>query len=298
MRNRHAKGRIVRFLAGGPLLLTAAISLRACPAGDVMPRPQAVPETNTANTGTAATDAATSGPRPVEPHSLVPMPADAVRTIRQLAVNLIPEVIESDDEWGRHARIQSGLDVRMEGLELRTKRRWKDVNHGLWKKVALRFEQPEETLQIAVFQMPGAPKDAPDRLLTASARLRVSAQVQQWNLGVMLWSVSAEAVADVSFRTEFRLGHSLIHDDGGLTLQIEPEVRNSAVRLDGFSLRRVSRMKGAMIRETGEFLEPMLRSLLARESQTLDADITRRIDENHEKLRIPLGSIGTLFSKP
>ena len=60
----------------------------------------------------------------VEP-SETPMSPQAVQFVRGMALMLLPETYSDDDDWGNQKRIQSGLNVRMDGLRLYTSRRWK-----------------------------------------------------------------------------------------------------------------------------------------------------------------------------
>jgi hypothetical protein len=226
---------------------------------------------------------------------LTPVSTDTVKMIRDLCLAVMPEQFEELDNWNDQTRIQSGLHVRMDGLNIRTHRQWKNVNHGQWRKAVVRLVDPQTTFQISVFDMPTGPNEPAKRLITAAARLRVVVSIQQWNYGVRVLSISADAIADVSFRTEYVLDHSIVATDDGLRLKLSPTVSGSKVQLDGFSLRRVGQLKGPAAREYGELFEPLLRRRLHGENETLDRTINEQLEKETEKLQVPLDFFADLF---
>jgi hypothetical protein len=232
---------------------------------------------------------------PVASSELKPLSSRAIDNIRKLCLGVLPEQIEETDDWGGETRIQSGLKVRMDGLQVRTNRRWKSVNHGMWKRVVVKLVDPDTTFRLSVFQVDEEPDQPPRRLITAAARVRVTGQVQQWNYGVMLWSVTAEALADVSFQTEFVVDQTVQQTDKGISLRLVPEVRNSKVQLDGFSLRRVSHLKGSAIRGVGDMFEPLLVRRLRRENKSLDQTINDQLKKEADRLEMSLNPFSGLF---
>jgi len=209
---------------------------------------------------------------------------------------VMPEQFEESDDWGKRTKVQSGLHIRMDGLNIRTHRNWKQVNHGTWKKVVVHLVDPKTTFQISVFDLPTEPGQPPRRLITAAARIHVVGEIQQWSYGVRLIGVSAEALADVSFRTEVVVQHSLQNTDDGLKLRLTPTVSASQVQMDGFRLKRFSRMQGAAVREFGEVFEPMLRGAIRRENKSLDASINKQIAKEADRLEVPFDVFSGLFS--
>jgi len=233
---------------------------------------------------------------PESPPELTPVSDEAREMIRDLCLAVMPEQFEESDDWGKRTKVQSGLHIRMDGLNIRTHRNWKQVNHGTWKKVVVHLVDPKTTFQISVFDLPTEPDQPPRRLITAAARIRVVGEIQQWSYGVRLIGVSAEALADVSFRTEVAVQHSLQKTDDGLKLRLTPTVSASRVQMDGFRLKRFSRMQGAAVREFGEVFEPMLRGAIRRENKSLDASINKQIAKEADRLEVPFDVFSGLFS--
>ncbi len=146
----------------------------------------------------------TTASEPSSPAVLQPVPLseEANSFVRGIILLLMPSEYVDDDDWGSQRRIQSGLNVKLDGVKLHTSRRWKEVNHGLWKRTELRLHQPEEKFQIRVDSVPQDDETISRYRLHATARVRIHGRQQQWSNGVKLYSVSGYATADVTLKTE------------------------------------------------------------------------------------------------
>lgn len=216
------------------------------------------------------------------------LPDEALQLIRDIAVLLLPSKFEDEDGWGEEKRIQSGLDVDFEDGRLKTRRRWKNVNHGSWLQGSGELVEPETTFTVTGAMLPD-PADRTHRYeIRVSARLRVTGRQQQWNYGVMLWSLSADAVADVSLLLIVDVKSEVVSTDQGTRLRFEPNVAHAAASLDRFSLRRISHAKGAAVHEFGEFLEQLIRLRVRSENKDLASRINKSIRKNPDRLEVPL----------
>src|SRR5262249_55047440 len=115
--------------------------------------------------------------------------------VKRLVIEHAPRVVEKSDGWGRTKQIVSGLDVRLEGGELRTHRRHKPVNDGTWKWYRCELADPERDLEIQITPRSDAGDGAKQFDVSITARVNVQARWQKWESGVRLASVSAEAKA-------------------------------------------------------------------------------------------------------
>lgn len=93
-----------------------------------------------------------SAAHPIEPDE-VPLSDEATGLIRGMTLLLLPEVYSDDDNWGRTKRIQSGLNVELDGLRLDTSRRWKNVSHGTWRRVDATLIKPQEFFQLQLSRL-------------------------------------------------------------------------------------------------------------------------------------------------
>ncbi len=216
------------------------------------------------------------------------LPEEGQQFIRSIALLLIPTEFDDEDGWGDEKRIQSGLNVGFEDGRLETSRRWKNVNHGTWLRGSGELVEPEKFFKIKVTQLPD-PHDGTKRYdIVVSARLNVTGQQQQWNLGVMLWSISADAMADLTFRTTVDTTAGIVATDKGSMLRFQPTVKTASVHLDHFRLNRVSHVKGTIARQYGEVVEELIELRIKKENKSLAAKINKAIAKKQDDLQIPV----------
>ena len=220
------------------------------------------------------------------------MAAEVSEFIRSVALFLIPQEFDDDNGWGDETKIQSGLNMRLDDGRLRTSRRWKHVNHGNWQQVTGRLVDPEDTFRLRVAGVPVPERGIQEYDIDVSARLRVTGRQQQWNYGIMLWSISAEAVADVNLHLVLDVKSEIVQSDNGTRLRFLPNVRSAEVRLSDFSLRRISHVKGKPVQEFGDWFEKMIRRRVTRENDKLTPRINAALEMEPERLEIPFDIAG------
>lgn len=222
------------------------------------------------------------------------MAAEVSEFIRSVALFLIPQEFDDDNGWGEETKIQSGLNMRLDDGRLRTSRRWKHVNHGNWQQVTGRLVDPEDTFRLRVAGVPVPERGIQEYDIDVSARLRVTGRQQQWNYGIMLWSISAEAVADVNLHLVLDVKSEIVQSDNGTRLRFLPNVRSAEVRLSDFSLRRISHLKGKPVQEFGDWFEKMIRRRVTRENDKLTPRINAALEKEPERLEIPFDIAGLI----
>ncbi|MEO2031914.1 MAG: hypothetical protein ABGZ35_07495, partial [Planctomycetaceae bacterium] len=135
----------------------------------------------------------TETPRVGEPMALS---AEAAEFLRATTLLLVPHSVVDEDDWGQTRRIQSGLNVRLDGVQLRTSRRWKNVKHGEWKRVEVTMLDPAERFELQVEIIPQDDPVASLYRVRAKVRVGIKGRQQRWANGVKLYSISGEAIAD------------------------------------------------------------------------------------------------------
>ena len=220
------------------------------------------------------------------------MSAEASEFIRSVALLLIPQEFEDDNGWGDETKIQAGLNMRFDDGQLRTSRRWKHVNHGNWQQVTGRLVDPEDTFRLRVVGAMDPDRGIQQYDIDVSARLRIQGRQQQWNYGLMLWSISAEAVADVNLHVLFDVKSEIMQSEKGARLRFLPNVRSAEVRLSNFSLRRISHLKGKPVQQFGDWFESMIQRRVSRENDKLTLRINAALQKQPERLEIPLDIAG------
>lgn len=213
----------------------------------------------------------------------------AEQLLQGMALLLLPQTYTDDDDWGGTQKIQSGLNVDVDGLKVHTSRRWKHVNHGRWRRVDATLVDPENHFRMSVRLLPRTEQGEPRYRIHARLRLRATGRQQQWLLGAKIYSISADAVADLSVNVDLHFATSLQQTDDGRRLRILPVIENSQVRVDGLNIRRISHWKGGPVREFGHIMDGMVRAAARRKSAKLTDKINAKIERKPERFEIPAG---------
>ena len=133
---------------------------------------------------------------------IVPLSPPATQFITGMILMLLPDTYSDDDDWGMQKKIQSGLNVDVDGLKVHTSRRYKDVNHGVWRRVDASHVDPKEHFDLQISLLPRLEPGVPRYRVKARLRIRATARQQRWALGARLYSLSADVVADVEFNAD------------------------------------------------------------------------------------------------
>jgi hypothetical protein len=207
--------------------------------------------------------------------------------ISDLTRRALPEKYEDRSNWGGQKEILTGLQVKREGLRIRTNRRKKKVNHGTWRRYQI---EPADAaaLQVKVrnLRLDGEGQFTLD--VTTDARLHAVAQLTQWNRGLRLASVSCEADARVWLKLEMLVAVKFEREEGLPTVVIRPKVTKAELKLRDFRLRRVGEFKGALVKELGRQLRNVIDRRVAAEQGRLAARINQQIEANQDDLRLSL----------
>ncbi len=219
---------------------------------------------------------------------------EATKFLRATILFLVPKSIIDEDDWGRTKRIQSGLNVRFDGAQLRTSRRWKDVKHGEWERAEVTLLDPKERFDLHVELIPQEDTSTSVYHIHGKVRLHVEGRQQRWANGAKLYSMSGEAVADVAFSSVIQLKRKVVTFEDESRLRILPSIQSATLRLTGFRLQQVGHIKGTMATEFGHCLKSVVKRMVAHKSDKLAAKINAKIRKKPERFEIPLGVFAVL----
>lgn len=76
---------------------------------------------------------------------LKPADPQTIEFVRRIVLLLLPSTFDDEKNWGAEKRIQSGLHMNMDGLQLKTRRKWNHVNHGSWQRASGHLVDPKTT---------------------------------------------------------------------------------------------------------------------------------------------------------
>lgn len=221
-----------------------------------------------------------------------PFTPEATQFVKGMVLLLLPQTYSDDDDWGSEKRIQSGLNVDLDGLKLKTSRRWKNVNHGTWQRVDATLVDPREHFDLQISILPKQERGLSRYRIRAKLRIRATVRQQQWSYGAKLYSLSADVVADVRLTADLQFRSQLVQTDGDSKLRVLPHIETLRAQLDSLSLRRISHAKGAAVREFGKAVEALVKRGIDRKNVQLAARTNARIQKKPERFEVPAGILG------
>jgi hypothetical protein len=211
--------------------------------------------------------------------------------ITEIVREQIPHTYEDTSKWGGTTQVWDGLHMHMEGIHLKTKRRFKEVNHGAWSLYRVSLIDPETEFQVSVENERELGDGHVGFDIVFTARLDAFARRSRWVKGVQLISLSVSADARVSLRLSCELESYLDLSVLPPDVVFDPEITAARLELVDFNVRRISDVGGHLAHELGAAMEGVIRRKLADKSDHLAAKINTKIDERRDDLRISLSEL-------
>ena len=205
--------------------------------------------------------------------------------VTSIVLENIPHQYEDKRKWGQTKQVFDGLKLRREGLRIETKRRWKQVNHGTWKRYHIWLIDPTEHFHVEIRNVrpAGGAKVSFDVMI--DARVGAFARLSEWQLDVQLISLGVDAEARVRLQAECELGLKMDVEGYPPDILLVPEIKKADLELVDFRLQRVSNFSGPLIKELGEELHDVLAGELRKREEGLPAKINKQIAKRQDRLR-------------
>lgn len=214
------------------------------------------------------------------------LPTEFQRLATALVRENLPEEHHDTRRWGMTDQRWNGLHMRLDGLEVRTKRKWKTVPHGTWKRYTVRPIDPEKTLHVRLSPARQLPDGRSAVTVQLEGQIHGLAQWVQWNKGIRLWSVTAEGDATVRITLDCNLDVQLDLKRLPPDLVLHPEVSDVRVELMEFKLQRIGELEGPLVEELGEMLHAVVQEKLDEKRPSLVAKMNRQIAKHADDLRV------------
>ena len=229
----------------------------------------------------------------------------SVQWLAEFAIKQTPRTYNGDKDWGDTKKVWSGLKVRREGLQIRTKRRRKEVNHGRWIKYELKLPErtpnkPDPILAtIHHVKKVGDLRTGVSQDQQANTHWKIessvetpvnfTARIQRWNLGVKLYSISVEGKMKVRLDSTTTLSFLADYTEVPPALVINPAVQASELHLREFEVDRISKIGGDAAEKWGELLEKVVRDVfLKKQNEKLTGKLNKAIDKHRDDLRLSM----------
>lgn len=272
------------ILAGPQLVPPPLLPLVPKSTGQNSEDPAAVETLATFTTG-SATDSFT----PTEV-----LPENASGAMMDFLANVIRDNIPAhhldEKDWNGTKKIYAGIKFRREGLKIETERRWKTVNHGLWKKYEAKLVDPAKTLDVRLTDVHWQPDGRLHAHLTIVSEMLVNVWQTQWNLGVRVYAIQSEVRVRTAMDVDATVGFQLDPTSLPPALVVDPHVESASLRLSSFHVNRIGNLGGDVAEELGDASESLIRNFLVKpQSEKLASKLNRQIDKKRDKLRLDAG---------
>ena len=207
--------------------------------------------------------------------------------------NNLPDQYEKKKNWGQTTDVWDGLHMSLDGVRIKTKRKKKQVNHGTWTMYRAQLTHPDEfTVEVKNLRRLDDGRAAFDAEFYAP--LAVFGRVNQWQYGVQLISLSADADARVRLKITCAVTTRLEASKGFVPdVAFEPEVTAAQIVLEDFRLNRISQLHGPLVKEIGEEAHDFLQDEINDRNTQIVAKINKQIAKQQDKLRLSLADLAS-----
>ena len=219
-------------------------------------------------------------------HSAAQPSVDAVLT--KIILEHMPLQYADDKKWGKQEKRWDGVDLRYEGIKLKTKRRWKMVNHGTWKKYDAQLVNPEHEFAVELTNLRNTPDGKTAFDLNIGANLNLQARQSKWVKGVQLYSISAEGNCRIRIKLSCQTQILLDLDHLPPDVIFKPRITNAQLFVDEFRLDRISKVGGEVAQQITKWVRSAIDGKVEEQQEKLVAKLNAKLDKNQENLRLSL----------
>jgi len=211
----------------------------------------------------------------------------------QWAVYLIqanlPPSHSGKKNWDAKKRVYAGIDIKNDGLKLKTHRKYREVRHGKWLRYTIDLKDPADPryLKIEVLR---AESNQPGRLslkLQIDTHVDVETQQQRWNYGLQLYSVTVEAQAKLRMTIDADIGFGFDCSRFPPDILFDPVVNAADIQLVDLEVDKIGVLGSDIAEEIGDLAERVLRDeYLPGQRDQLAKKLNHQVNRRRDKLRI------------
>ena len=214
------------------------------------------------------------------------------KRLQLLATSIAREHIpvEHDDtrKWGSTKKVLNGWHVRADGLRIYTKRKWKSVNHGTWKRYRITQIDPDENIVVRIQEIREIDDGRVAFRIELASRVNAYARLQKWKRGIRLASVSVDADADILLTADCVLGSRLDPTHLPPDIVLQPEITDADLTLRRFEVNRISKFGGDIAEELGRGLRKIIEKKIEEKRPKIIMKINAKIAKSEDELRFSM----------
>ena len=209
--------------------------------------------------------------------------AEFSKMIHKMVVKELPKEFEDKSGWGQIVPLSEKL-LRFPNLPAALKSGLGDKEgypDGLWKKFKVRFDDPAKDIKIVVKEFTKIDPKTFKLVVDSEVTFTGEGEVQNWQKGVPLGRITAQAGAMVALGMHFDVGVTFDTRKFPPDINIDPKITTLTIDLKEFNLRRVANpttniaIEGETAKGIGDDLKDSLKALI----KTQEPDIKKRANE-------------------
>ena len=208
--------------------------------------------------------------------------------LTKMVLDHLPHHFNEDKDWGAQAERFDGLKVRREGLQIRTKRRKKMVNHGSWQKFNVSLVDPENRFSVSVKNMREADQGKVAFDLHCRSDLKIDGRVAKWIKGVQLYNLSLDGKARVKLAVTIELETVMDVTKFPPDLIFRPQATTANLDVEDFRIDRISKVGGEVSQQATRWARSAIDQKIEQEEAKLVERINADLKKNEKKLRLSL----------
>jgi hypothetical protein len=202
-----------------------------------------------------------------------------------LIADAVPREFEGQKDWGKTAKIISGLHSNGNFFKFDIHRETTEVNDGVWKKYRITLVEPEKNLQIRIENMHRLESGKYALTLFVAAKMHAWARAVVYEHGVHIISLEAEGDTSIRLWTDAEVAVETVKSSTFIPgVQLTPVVTDAKLKFDDFKLQRISDLHGKIANELGDLLRKELQKKLS--GPKLAERFNHALQKHPEKLRL------------
>ena len=201
----------------------------------------------------------------------------------------LPPQHKGQKNWGATKRLYTGLDVDLDGLKVKTHRKFREVRHGKWLNYTITLKDPNDPRYLKI-EVTRAETGDDGRLhleLKIDTQVDIETRQERWNYGLQLYSISTKSTAKLQMTLAATVGFSFDYTRVPPDIVFDPIVEHADLKIINLEVDRISKLGSDIAEELGDFAERVLRDeYLPSLSQKLVPKLNAQINRRRDKLRI------------